>query len=433
MLEKAPAFTTIPLATGVNLHHRPAGGLKTETVRIWFRGAIDGRSAARQLYAALLGRGVAGFPDRRALAAHLLDLYGASYGAGVIRIVGREVLGLRASTVAGRFLPGRPRNLRSILELLARAVEGPLASGGGPDPSVFEEERRNLLRDHAARSNHRPAYAARRLGEELFLPHPLGTPETGTAEEIAAVEPAAAMQAGRGLVECGEVDVYVVGGGKPAAVERLVRSTLGLPPRPRERFELRGLRAPRRRPRTVHEPMALRQVRLALGWRIRDWNCRKDAPAAVLTDAVLGGGPSSRLFRRLREERSLCYDIASHIDAATGTLVVSAGVDPSRRVEAIRAIRGEIADLASVGCSAAEAETARAAIRAALTGIADAPGGLIGWFYGRRLLGRTETSLVAIAASVDRMPAAAVGRLLARGGLDTIFTLGGGGGSCGVD
>jgi predicted Zn-dependent peptidase len=67
----------------------------------------------------------------------------------------------------------------------------------------------------------------------------------------------------------------------------------------------------------------------------------------LLINSLLGDGMSSRLFQSIREEQGLAYDIGSYFNSyyETGSLVVSAGVDPSHTKEAISAIVSELTRL----------------------------------------------------------------------------------------
>lgn len=60
-------------------------------------------------------------------------------------------------------------------------------------------------------------------------------------------------------------------------------------------------------------------------------------------EGVLGGGMSSRLFQKLREEMGVGYYVRANEDSYTdhGLFTVSAGVDVSRVAEVVRAILGE--------------------------------------------------------------------------------------------
>lgn len=63
-----------------------------------------------------------------------------------------------------------------------------------------------------------------------------------------------------------------------------------------------------------------------------------------LLNTVLGQGMSSRLFLEVREKRGLAYSISSYVNHLhdTGSIGVSAGVDPRRIEAALEAILGEL-------------------------------------------------------------------------------------------
>ncbi len=66
-----------------------------------------------------------------------------------------------------------------------------------------------------------------------------------------------------------------------------------------------------------------------------------------LLNIILGEGMSSRLFLEIREKRGLAYDVHSYTNeyADAGSLVVYAGVEPSRIDQAIRACLEEVVRL----------------------------------------------------------------------------------------
>ncbi|GAC1427690.1 MAG: pitrilysin family protein [Ktedonobacteraceae bacterium] len=85
----------------------------------------------------------------------------------------------------------------------------------------------------------------------------------------------------------------------------------------------------------------------------------------LLINALLGDGMSSRLFQSIREEQGLAYDIGSYLNsyAETGSLVVSAGVDPSQTEGVIRAILIELQRLCDVPVPVEELRRIKAYIR----------------------------------------------------------------------
>ncbi len=88
------------------------------------------------------------------------------------------------------------------------------------------------------------------------------------------------------------------------------------------------------------------QTHLILGFRTFDLYDKRNVTLKVLS-AILGGGMSSRLFQKMRNDLGICYYIDSSANDFTdhGTFVVSAGVDKSRLEVAIEGILGEIKKL----------------------------------------------------------------------------------------
>ena len=84
-------------------------------------------------------------------------------------------------------------------------------------------------------------------------------------------------------------------------------------------------------------------------------------PAMSVMSAILGGGMSSRLFSKMRDELGICYYIRGSHDGMTdhGNFSISAGVDNSRVELAVKEILAECQRMASEPVSAAELQKAK--------------------------------------------------------------------------
>jgi predicted Zn-dependent peptidase len=84
------------------------------------------------------------------------------------------------------------------------------------------------------------------------------------------------------------------------------------------------------------------QTHLILGARAYDLFHEKRYIADVLAD-ILGGGMSSRLFQKVREEMGAAYYVRASTDQMTdhGFLAAAAGVDNKRFIDVVQAILGE--------------------------------------------------------------------------------------------
>jgi predicted Zn-dependent peptidase len=90
------------------------------------------------------------------------------------------------------------------------------------------------------------------------------------------------------------------------------------------------------------------QAHIVLGVRTFEYADDRNYPLRVL-NAVLGGGMSSRLFQKLREEMGVGYYVRSGVDEYTdhGYLAVSTGVDTNRVEEVVQAVLKEMSHLAN--------------------------------------------------------------------------------------
>ena len=81
---------------------------------------------------------------------------------------------------------------------------------------------------------------------------------------------------------------------------------------------------------------------------------------------VLGGGLSSRLFQKVREQRGLAYSVwserAAYADA--GSLAVVVGTAPEHVDEVLRIVNEELDLLATEGITERELEVAKGNLRA---------------------------------------------------------------------
>ena len=94
---------------------------------------------------------------------------------------------------------------------------------------------------------------------------------------------------------------------------------------------------------------------------------------------LLGGSMGSRLFDEIREQRGLAYSVfaVDHVAADHGVLLMGAGLDSTKCVEAYTRMREIVAELRDDGPTEEEVERARA------------------YAAGRRVLGFENTNAVA--------------------------------------
>lgn len=128
------------------------------------------------------------------------------------------------------------------------------------------------------------------------------------------------------------------------------------------------------------------QLQMALGWPAFGYG-HQDIYAAHLLAIILGGNMSSRLFIEIRERRGLAYYIRAmnNVYQDTGCLVIQAGLDKKRWLEAVEIILEEIKLIKKQGVKPEELKRAKEFFKGKLAIELEDSAQLAGW-YGRQNL-----------------------------------------------
>jgi predicted Zn-dependent peptidase len=206
-------------------------------------------------------------------------------------------------------------------------------------------------------------------GETLWGDHPygysiLGTPETVHALQVddlralhtRAYRPETVVVAAAGnvtheqllavLTDTGWADLK----GSGPLVSVAIPPAIGAPP------------AERTVERDIH------QMHLVMG-NVTVPHADKRRHALLLVNALFGGGMSSRLFQKVREELGLAYSVHSFqsFHATAGTQGIYLGCAPERVEEALSAVRSELALLQVAGLTAEELAMGKQQLKGQIT------------------------------------------------------------------
>ena len=197
--------------------------------------------------------------------------------------------------------------------------------------------------------------------------------EYGGVDALAALDRREPEACRRDFLQNGVMWVCAIGALDPArfrpAVERFLSE---LPERAPEEIPL-PVQVDPRAPRREVERVELQQSKLVLLFRM-PWATDVDTwIGRRLFASMLGGGPHSRLFRVLREERSLAYYAHAGLDRHKGLGFVQIGLDEPSAEPAEDEILRQVADLLDGGFSDEELETARAGLVSQVQAVDDSP------------------------------------------------------------
>lgn len=201
------------------------------------------------------------------------------------------------------------------------------------------------------------------FGETLWPTHPYGYSILGTAETVGALQVADLRAVHEAGYYPGNAVIAVAGNITHAQVLSLLEAQGWFAGEPRAARPA-VVPVPARRGIARVETDDLQQVHVVLGTDTVGSADPRRWGLALLTTA-LGGGMSSRLFQRVREELGLCYAVyAWHTHyRATGVFGVYVGTQPNTADEAVAAIETELTHLASEGLPPGELADAKSQLQ----------------------------------------------------------------------
>ncbi len=254
------------------------------------------------------------------------------------------------------------RDLPLAVELVSDVVLDATVSAAD-----VEVERSVVLEEIAMRDDDPGDLVHDDFSTALFGDTPLGRPILGTVESIRALTRTQVAGYYRRRYHPRSMVVAAAGAVDHSEVVRLVRKAFSA------RLDGESAPAPMRTGNRIGPARSAQvnvrdddteQANIVLGTHGLARTDERRFALSVLSTA-LGGGMSSRLFQRIREERGLAYSVYSFTSqyAGAGQFGVYAGCQPARADEVLGLMRAELDDVAAHGLRAEEIERGKGQVR----------------------------------------------------------------------
>jgi predicted Zn-dependent peptidase len=217
--------------------------------------------------------------------------------------------------------------------------------------------------------------------EVVWPDHPLGRPILGTVATIEAATRSRVHRFYRRHYVPGNFVVVAAGNVHHDDVVRSLRRTMetgrALREGQRSQWNLRaGGTPPAPSGRNLTRRRRTEQAHICLGTNGLP-RSDPDRFAFLIVNTALGGGMSSRLFQKIREERGLAYSVYSYHSQYTeaGLFTAYAGTTPARAREVVGLLRQELVDMGEGGLTRHEFERAKGHVKGSLVLSLEDPGG----------------------------------------------------------
>ena len=378
---------TIELLPGVTLRCFSDDRFKQEGISLqWVRPMCREEAAYNALLPTVLLRGSQSAPDLRAITLRLDDLYGAAVGAQLRRVGDYQVTGLSCSVMKEKFALAGDGVFAPMMDFLLELMFCPLTENGVFCKDFVESEKRNLLSAIAAQKNDKRSYASAQMLKIMCKGDSFGVPRLGEKTDVEAITPESLWAHYQKLLRESPVQIFYVGATDPEKLADLLRPAFA-------KLERNPVKLPAQTAFNdlgggeKTETMDVAQGKLCMGFvtpvTLRD-------PGFVPTqifNTIFGGGMISKLFMKIREEMSLCYDISSSYHGSKGIVTVSAGIDPDMEGKVRQEILRQLEACQAGEFTAQELTAAKQALISQLKSTHDSPGAIEGYYAVSALSG----------------------------------------------
>ncbi|WP_192929599.1 EF-P 5-aminopentanol modification-associated protein YfmF [Alkaliphilus serpentinus] len=368
---------------GTHLHTITVDKFKTNSLNIYFQQPLVPQEVTyNALLPMIMQRGCQEYKDARLIAKELEYLYGANLIGDISKKGEKHIILFTLTTIALDYLE-EPKLMDSALNLMKEVLFRPLIDEGGFDKDYFNQEVSNLESKIKGRVNNKNQYALDRCIEEMCRDENYRLYEYGRLEDLKAINPMKLYNHYEKIINNSPIDIVMVGSMKHQEAKDYIIKKLHLKDRNIEGVSFPEMIAAKEDLNEVSEDMDISQGKLILGYRTQISYQAPLYPALLLYSSILGGGAHSKLFLKVREERSLCYYIYSKVDKFKSIMLISCGIDVAKAEETKAVIADELNEMRLGNITQEEIDNGKEAIITAIQALGDNSNSLAEYTYSQ--------------------------------------------------
>lgn len=327
----------------------------------------------------MLTRGSQDYPSLKAIRDRGDDLYGTVVYFDMNKYLDQLIF--EAKLIMPNFaLLGDEGTEEEAMDFFHSLLYRPLLDEEGNfSREIFEQEKEMLHQELDGLNKNPSSYAHRRCIELLFEGSSLGQYKYGDRATLKEIELEDIKEFYRSMIASSPLFVYRHGEEENRTEGEI--PPYMLPPSPDEEMKRKK----------VEEEKAVSQSVLVESYRV-PWQFRDERNHAMAVFSNLFGGyANSLLFRKVREERGLCYSIYTKYDKYRRLLLLLAGHEKAHHDELEKAIAQTLNAIRQGEFSLKEFEDAKQDLTIGLGALVDSQGQLIGYQFVQDFFGQTDS------------------------------------------
>ncbi len=413
---------TQKLADGITLHTLYTEKFKTNRLSFHFIFPIVSEDAPYYaLIAETMKHGCEEYPSLLALSRYTEELYDAGLSVSVSRNVESEIFTLSLDFLRNRYT--EEDLLTKAAALLLSMLEKPLldkATGNFPLDTLRLEQNNLKIRVRSIYNN-KIRYAATRCRELMCAGEPYALSPDGSETSIEAMDLSKTYSYFEKLLHETRVELFFIGDEEEERISTVLRPLVDLLGARKSPPRTVSILPPRDTLQSITEEDDTVQSKLCMGYRISELDPAL-RPSLPMFLSVISGSPVAKLFKNVRERRSLCYYCSMGIDSDKLVAFVNSGIEADKKDVTVSAVEEEICEMAGGNITDEEMEFAKKSLLDSYMTLTD-DSRSIESFCLTLLLRNDNSTLDTIKENAEKATKEDLSRIAKCVTLDTIFFL----------
>lgn len=322
------------------------------------------------------------YPTRKELEIYSEELYGLGMDILNIKSGKCNILSLRETFLNDKYL--EENILEKGIELLNEIIFNPNIKNKEFDKTSFDLAKRIVKNDIESIKDNPSYYGNITLFKAINSKSPISfTPNIKDLEKITRKN---LYDYYLDIIKNDQIDIFIIGNIDSLKVKKIFEETFKIEKRNNKKINHYILETKKGDCELIKEKLPINQSQLVMGYNFDSLTPFENTYVLNLLSFILGGSADSKLFKVVREKKSLCYSINSSYNVLAGLLIIKAGIDCENYELVNKLINEQIELIKNGNITDNEIKNGKKIYKNSCLELFDSPNSLIGMYVSKEYI-----------------------------------------------
>lgn len=391
------------IAPHVKLHMIPTEKFKTVLMGIYIKRPLRKKEATlNALLSRVLDKDCERFPSRHQMQLALDEMYGSILVTDIHKLGNYQMLQIKLQVPSEKHIKEDQLMQKAVL-MLNEIVNRPFIKRNAFDQALVEREKKDLKHKIKAYLSDKTHYVFESCLKMMYGDSPLLVSEYGELKELERITAEQLYDHYKKVLIHSPMDIVIFGNIDSSKVSHLFDLYFETHSLNWKIDEMPWIESKNTHSKVAFEYKEVKQSRIVLGFPLERHMDQRKWMIHQLLSILLGFGGSSKLFKKLREEEGVSYQVFTQIERLPARLLIYAGVKSGEEERTITWIREEIQKIALGQVTSEDLKAAKKKFVQSLNAVEDHPNAFMNFYYYQYTVGEFSHSveILRILASIS--------------------------------